>query len=259
VETLFPRARRDPGRKLLELDGVGGHGLEDVSLEVCAGEVVGLAGLVGSGKAEIGRMCFGLARPSAGRIAIAGEDVARRASPRARLERGVVYYPADRREEGIVPMRSIRENVALQARGERDLARRGVLRRAAERTRAAEVVERLRIHPAQPEARVASLSGGNQQKVVLARALMTDATVHIFDEPTAGVDVGARVEVYDFIRELCEGGSAVLLISSDLPEVVHLAHRVYVVHAGRIRAHLEGDRITEESVLGNFFDGGSQP
>ena len=105
-----------------------------------------------------------------------------------------------------------------------------------------------------PERRVAYLSGGNQQKVVLGKALMRDVGVHIFDEPTAGVDVGARVEVYEFIKELCEGGSAVLLISSDLPEVMHLSHRVYVIHQGRVRAELEGAEITEERVLANFFD-----
>jgi ribose transport system ATP-binding protein len=98
------------------------------------------------------------------------------------------------------------------------------------------------------------LSGGNQQKVVLGSALTREVGVHVFDEPTAGVDVGARVEVYQYIKELCEGGAAVLLVSSDLPEVVNLAHRVYVVHRGRVRAELEGDAITEEGVLRNFFD-----
>jgi ribose transport system ATP-binding protein len=98
------------------------------------------------------------------------------------------------------------------------------------------------------------LSGGNQQKVVLGRALTRDVEVHVFDEPTAGVDVGARVEVYEFMKELCEGGAAILLISSDLPEVVNLSHRVYVVHRGRIRAELQGGEITEEAVLRNFFD-----
>jgi ribose transport system ATP-binding protein len=103
------------------------------------------------------------------------------------------------------------------------------------------------------------LSGGNQQKVVLARALLREAEVHIFDEPTAGVDVGARVEVYQFIKDLCERGRAILLISSDLPEVVNLSHRLYVVHDGRIRAHLEGDAVTEENVLAHSFDYQRQP
>ena len=98
------------------------------------------------------------------------------------------------------------------------------------------------------------LSGGNQQKVVLGRALTRDVIVHVFDEPTAGVDVGSRVEVYKFMKELCENGSAVVLVSSDLPEVVNLAHRVYVIHRGQVRAELEGDAISEEALLRNFFD-----
>ena len=129
-----------------------------------------------------------------------------------------------------------------------------LLRRRAERRSARSIISRLRIQPPNPERQAAFLSGGNQQKVVLGRAFTRDVSVHLFDEPTAGVDVGARVEVYEFMKQLCENGAAILLVSSDLPEVVHLAHRVYVIHAGRVTAELEGDEITEEHVLRNFFD-----
>jgi ribose transport system ATP-binding protein len=254
VERLYPTVRRSPAQRLLELDGVRGGDLSDATLEVHAGEIVGVAGLVGSGKSDIGRLCFGLESPTAGAIRLAGEDVTRGSSPTAMLRRGMVYYPADRRADGLIPMASVRENILLSALGQPTLSWRGLMRRRAQRRRADEAIRRLRIQPPDPNRAVELLSGGNQQKVVLARALMRDARVHIFDEPTAGVDVGARVEVYEFIKELCEAGCAVLLISSDLPEVVNLAHRVYVVHAGRVRTHLEGEGITEENVVASFFD-----
>jgi ribose transport system ATP-binding protein len=255
VTTLYPRAAHNPGEVKVRAEGLSGGSMRDVTLEVRAGEVVGIAGLVGSGKSDIGRLLFGLERAREGRLLLDGEEIKRRKmAPGPMLRRGVVYYPSDRRRTGLIPMRSVRENIVLSALGGPALSRRGMLRRRAERKAAEHAIARLRIQPPDPERPVSQLSGGNQQKVVLARALLRDAQLHIFDEPTAGVDVGARVEVYEFIRQLCEGGRAVLLISSDLPEVVNLSHRVYVVHNGLVRAHLEGDAVTEENVLANFFD-----
>jgi ribose transport system ATP-binding protein len=252
VEQLYPQVRHEPAKPMLTLDALSGDKLRNASFEVRAGEIVGVAGLVGSGKSEIGRLCFGLDVPSGGRVLLGDRE--HKASPEASLDNGLVYYPAERRLEGLVPMRSVRENIVLSGLGERSLSRRGIPRRSAERQAADDAIKRLRIQPPDPERPVELLSGGNQQKVVLARALLRDADVHIFDEPTAGVDVGARVEVYEFIKELCENGRAVLLISSDLPEVVNLSHRLYVVHDGEIRGHLQGDEVTEENVLALSFD-----
>ena len=254
LETLYPKARFEPGEVRLRLDQVNGSMVEDVSISVRAGEVVGVAGLVGSGKSEIGRLCFGLLPIVSGTIHLDGIEVSKHLGPSGTLDHGLMYYPADRRGEGLVLPRPVRENLTLAALGQPSFSKLGFLDRRRERQRTAEVISRLRIQPPMPERRVAYLSGGNQQKVVLGKALMREVGVHIFDEPTAGVDVGARVEVYEFIKELCEGGSAVLLISSDLPEVIHLSHRVYVIHQGRVRAELEGAEITEERVLANFFD-----
>jgi ribose transport system ATP-binding protein len=253
LESLYPRATSAPSEVRLRLDRVSGRFLHEVSLEARAGEVVGIAGLVGSGKSEIGRVCFGV-EPHTGTIELDGQAVENREGPRQILGRGLFYYPADRRGEGLVLPRPVRENLTFAALDRPDFSHGGMLRRGAERRRAADIITRLRIHPAQPERRVAYFSGGNQQKIVLGKALTRDVGVHIFDEPTAGVDVGARVEVYEFIKELCESGCAIVLISSDLPEVIHLSHRVYVIHRGRVRAHLTGEEITEERVLGNFFD-----
>src|SRR5207244_583142 len=179
--------------------------------------------------------------------------VLHRKSPKRVLARGLIYHPADRRRDGLVMQRPIRENLVLSALDQPAFSKRGFLRRRAERRAARSIVARLRIQPPNPERQAAFFSGGNQQKVVLGRALTRDVSVHVFDEPTAGVDVGARVEVYEFMKELCENDAAILLVSSDLPEVVHLSHRVYVIHGGRVTAELEGDEITEEHVLQNFF------
>jgi ribose transport system ATP-binding protein len=249
LDALYPRAARRDGRVALRLDGVSGPGVEDVSLEVRTGEVVGIAGLVGSGKSTVGRLCFGLDRTRGGSIHVGERALSERSTPREALEAGLIYYPADRRGEGLVLPRPVQENLVLS----RLESRVGLLRRRDERRHAERAIERLSIHPADPGRRAALLSGGNQQKVVLARALLHDVDVHVFDEPTVGIDVGARVQVYEFIKELCERGKAVLLISSDLPEVVHLSHRLYVMHQGRVAAELEGDAITEEAVLTNFF------
>src|SRR5439155_18618355 len=136
------------------------------------------------------------------------------------LARGLIYHPADRRRDGLVLQRSVRENLVLAALDQPGFSQRGFLRRRAERRSARSIISRLRIQPPNPERQAAFLSGGNQQNVVLGRAFTRNVSVHLFDEPTAGVDVGARVEVYEFMKQLCENGAAILLVSSDLPEVV---------------------------------------
>jgi ribose transport system ATP-binding protein len=252
METLYPRAEHRPGEERLRLEHVSGRVLRDVSLNVRAGEIVGVAGLVGSGKHEVGPLCFGLQRAAEGRLVVNGA-VLHRKSPKRVLAHGLIYHPADRRRDGLVMQRPIRENLVLSALDQPAFSKRGFLRRRAERRAARSIIARLRIQPPNPERQATFFSGGNQQKVVLGRALTRDVSVHVFDEPTAGVDVGARVEVYEFMKELCENDAAILLVSSDLPEVVHLSHRVYVIHGGRVTAELEGDEITEERVLQNFF------
>ena len=139
------------------------------------------------------------------------------------------------------------------------LSRLGLVLQRAERKLADRMCERLTIRTASIDKQVGMLSGGNQQKVVLGRGLTRDVRVFIFDEPTTGVDVGAKVEIYGFIKDLCEHGAAVLLISSDLPELLHLSHRAYIMHRGEVRAELAGHELTEEAVLANFFDRDETP
>ncbi|MEX2629155.1 MAG: sugar ABC transporter ATP-binding protein [Tistlia sp.] len=254
-EELFPKVAFRPGVELLSVEGLttASGSLRDASLSVRAGEIVGLAGLVGSGKSEIARACFGLEKIVGGTVRLKGETVTG-LGPRQMLRRGFFYVPPDRREEGLVMMRSVRENVGLASLGLAPFSRGPLLDRTGERDRVRELAEQLNLQPPHIERVAGAFSGGNQQKVMLAKCLTRPAQVFAFDEPTVGVDVGTRVAIYEFIRDLCEAGAGILLISSDLPEVLHLSHRAYVFYRGRVQAELAGEEITEEAVLGHFFE-----
>jgi ribose transport system ATP-binding protein len=263
LDELFPEVPQDPGPVRLTVTGASSAMLRDVSLEVRAGEIVALAGLVGSGKSEIGRACFGLERLTAGRIDVDGEPLAA-PSPRAAMERGLIYYPADRHREGLVTTGTLGENIILSSLVAGTVNRFGIVSRPRRASRVQEVVEQLSIKPAQPERRVMGFSGGNQQKALLARAFARDFAVHVFDEPTVGIDVGAKLDVYLHIKRLCAAGAAVLLISSDMEEVIGLAHRVYAVRDGAVVADLRGPEVTEHNIVHAFFESapfesGAQP
>jgi ribose transport system ATP-binding protein len=255
ISQIFPSIRFSPGRPLLELERltVGDGAVRGVSLNVRAGEIVGLAGLVGCGKSEVGRACFGLETITAGRVRFAGTDVTG-ASPGAMLDRGLFYLPPDRREEGLVMVRSVRENAALPALNRRPLSRFGILDRAAERRKARTLAERLNLQPSNVERDVQYFSGGNQQKVLLAKGLIRPIQLFILDEPTVGVDVATRVAIYGYMRDLCEQGAGILLISSELPEILHLTKRTYVMYRGRVQGELGGSEITQDAVLAHFFE-----
>jgi ribose transport system ATP-binding protein len=255
ITQIFPRISYSPGATLLEVNDLttANETVAGVSVVLKAGEIVGLAGLVGCGKSELGRACFGLERILSGRVSLAGEAVTN-APPAEMLDRGLVYLPSDRREEGLVMVRSVRENVALPALKRPPLSRFGVLDHSAERNRVRSLADRLNLQPRTIERDVQYFSGGNQQKVMVAKALMREIKVFIFDEPTVGVDVGTRVAIYEFIRDLCQAGAGVLLISSELPEILHLTNRSYVMSRGVIRGELVGAEITQDRLLGYFFD-----
>jgi ribose transport system ATP-binding protein len=165
----------------------------------------------------------------------------------------VCYFPADRVAEGLALERPIRENVSLVALRMPRYSKHGFLRLRAERNAARRIVDQLQLRPPSTERAVAQLSGGNRQKVMLARGLTRDFSLFLFDEPTVGIDVGAKIEVYEFMKTLVEAGAAIVLVSSELPEVLHLSNRVYVMHYGRFVADLTGSEITEQNVLARFF------
>jgi ribose transport system ATP-binding protein len=255
IEAFFPHIEHRPGEVLLSVEGLATAPLlRDVSLTVSAGEIVGVAGLIGSGKSEVGRAIFGLEPLTAGTIRFQGAAIAR-PSPRGMLAAGLVYLPPDRRTEGLVLERSVRENIALAALPLPAFSRSGFLARRRERGICAALADRLRITPPRIERAVTYFSGGNQQKVVLAKGLTRRPRLFIVDEPTSGVDVGAKAEVYGLMKDLVERERAgILLISSDLPEILHLTSRTYVMYGGRIRAELRGAAITEQAVLSHFFE-----
>ncbi len=254
VDLLFPRIAHRSGNVAIETErlSVGSETVREVDFRAREGEVTGIAGLVGCGKSELIRAIYGLEPIADGTLRIKGKEC-KQSSPAASLDRGVCYFPADRVAEGLALGRPIRENISMVALRLPRFSRCGMLRRRAERDVARETAERLQLRPPAVESNVANLSGGNRQKVMLARGLTRDFAVYLFDEPTVGIDVGAKVEVYEFMKSLAEGGAAVVLVSSELPEVLHLSARVYVMHLGRIVAELTGGDITEQNVLARFF------
>jgi len=211
-------------------------GVRDVSLSVRAGEVVGVAGLVGAGRSELARAIFGLDRAATGEVAIDGRVLPPH-SPAHAIAAGVGLVPEDRKREGLVLSMNVIDNGTLAI--VRRLARWGFLSGRRQRAAAAPYVERLRLPRDRTSAPVGTLSGGNQQKVVLSKWLAARCSVLILDEPTRGVDVGAKAEIHALIDELARGGAAVLLVSSELPEILHLSTRILVVRAGRIGGQLE--------------------
>ncbi len=222
----------------------------DVSLEVREGEIVGLAGLVGAGRTELVRALFGADRRSSGTVEIAGKELSSD-QPLLSLRSGLAMIPESRREQGLLFNRSVLENVSLSSLG--DVSRGGWVSRRSERAAVSPILERVALRGATPDSVVSTLSGGNQQKVLFARNLMCEPRVLIADEPTRGVDVGAKRAIYDLIVELASRGTAVLLVSSELEEVLGLSHRVLVMRRGRVVAELEGEAMTESGILAAAF------
>ncbi|MDF2439524.1 MAG: rhamnose transport system ATP-binding protein [Abditibacteriota bacterium] len=220
---------------------------QDVSFEVRRGEVVGMAGLIGSGRSEVARCLFGLDVPTSGRMSRNGEAYAPR-SPRDAIRQGLALVPEDRRGQGLVMQLSVRENLSLPALAANlaNLSRGGVVHGRNERLRAHERVGELAIKTAGLEASVNTLSGGNAQKVVIGKWLSTNPQLFIVDEPTQGVDVGAKAQVHRLLRDLAARGFGVLMISSDLPEILSLSHRILVMRQGRLAGELKHGASAED-------------
>ncbi len=253
IEQVYPRIAFAPGETVLEVEGLHSpNGVRGASLTVRRGEVVGLAGLVGCGKSELFRAVCGLDPVSAGRVLFKGQP---RTGARVRrlLDEGLFYLPPDRKGEGLVLGFSARANITLPLVHGPLRGHGGWLRKRLGRRLSTAAAERVELAPRNLERPVALLSGGNQQKVLFGKGMTRDAALYVFDEPTVGVDIGTRSALYQVIRRLCEGGAAVVVISSDLPEVLHLSHRVYVMCRGEIAGELQGDAIGETAVLNLFF------
>ncbi|MEE1843398.1 MULTISPECIES: sugar ABC transporter ATP-binding protein [unclassified Streptomyces] len=247
LDDLYPKQDATVGEVALSVRRLTREGaFRDVSFEVRRGEIVALAGLVGAGRTEVAQAVFGVDRVDAGEVRVDG-TVLRPGSPTAAMAAGLALVPEDRRQRGLVMEMSIERNIGLTGLGE--LRRHGLVRRALERDRAADWALRLRLTYHRLADSVGVLSGGNQQKVVLAKWLATGPSVLVVDEPTRGIDVGTKAEVHRLLSASAADGLAVLMISSDLPEVIGMADRVLVMREGRLVAELPRGSATEETVL----------
>ena len=253
LEVVFPALPPSPSPETppeLELRGVSRGIIKDVSLVVRPGEIVGLAGLVGSGRSEIARLIFGADRPESGEVLISGK-AADLASPRQAIGSNVGFIPEDRRSEGLVLLRNVRENVTLPHL--RSLSRAGLVSRAKEREHVKLLLDRLDVYPSVVDGDLAVYSGGNQQKVLFAKWLLGKPSVLILDEPTRGVDIGAKHKIYELIAEIAAAGTAVLLISSEHEEVMGLSHRVLLISDGRILDEVDPGSTSVSDVLHALF------
>lgn len=247
IEEIFPEMNTDIENVLLSVKGLSRAGeFDNISFDVRRGEILGLAGLVGAGRTEIVTAIFGEKRLDAGEIFINGKAVRVKNSRRAAKEK-IAFVSEERKRYGLNLIGSVKDNIVLVV--QKQLSRYGLLDRGSINRRVETMMEKLEIKARSPEQLVESLSGGNQQKVVLAKWLLTEPEIFILDEPTRGIDVGAKSEVYKLINSLARGGKAIILISSELPEVVRLCNRVIVLHEGKIKGELEKEEITQESIM----------
>jgi rhamnose transport system ATP-binding protein len=238
---------RQAGKPVLEVEHLTREGVfVDISFEVRAGEVVALAGLVGSGRSEVARAIFGIDRYDAGTVTMAGRAL-RRGSPASAMQAGIGFVPEDRRQQGLVMDLSVARNIGLASL--KRLRHGGLIFTRTERRFGADWAQRLQVTSGRASMPVSLLSGGNQQKVVLAKWLSMRPKVLIFDEPTRGVDVGAKQEIYDMLRRLADGGVAILMISSDMEEVIGVSDRIAVMHEGAVSGFLDRSQFSEHNVL----------
>lgn len=254
LSDLYPAPRTQLGPTRLKLDGLSTEDglLTSIELEVREGEILGVAGLVGCGKSELGQACFGLLQPSSGQILLNGRPVRFR-HPAEAIRAGVWYSPPDRKRDGLAMMRPAFENMLVSA------LEFGKIRSLFARPRDESGVARHQSSKVEfPVSRiqesVSNFSGGNQQKVMLAKSLAQPIDVYVFDEPTVGVDVGARQSIYRYLSELAGSGAAIVLISSDLPELLGLANRIAIMRAGRVVAQFGRDEFDQHKILEQFFE-----
>jgi len=248
IQAIFPKRTVPIGDVVLAAENLGcrASGIRGVSFHVRAGEILGVAGLVGAGRTELARVLFGLTPSDAGLIRLRGAAVCV-TSPAEAVRLGLAYLPEDRRRHGVIGEMSIAANATLAAL--RALTRAGFLDFAAERAIATTYLQKFAIKAPSIDAPVATLSGGNQQKVALARWLATRPAVLVLDEPTQGVDVGAKAEIHGLIVDLAAQGLAILLISSELPEILGMSDRVMVMRAGAVAGELERAAATQEGIM----------
>ena len=254
LKDQFPKVSVEPGEEVLRVENLTRAGvLHGVNLHVRRGEVLGIAGLVGSKRTETARAIFGADPFDSGRILLRGQPIDVR-EPADAIRRGIALVPEDRKRQGILAVMSVRENITLSGLGR--FSRGGLLDIASEKARAQTFVSSLRVATPHLDQWVLNLSGGNQQKVVIAKWLNTDAEVFLFDEPTRGIDVGGKVEVYKLMNELVARGAAIVMISSELPEILGMSDRILVMRDGHVAGEFLRGEATEQVILDCALRGG---
>ena len=247
VGDLYPKLPAEIGEVVLDVSGLSSRGVfDDIAFQVRAGEIVGLAGLVGAGRSEIARAVFGIDAYDSGQVRLGGTQV-RPSNPRAAIRAGMALVPEDRRQQGLVMESSVARNIAGAIR--RRLAKAGLLTGQMENTAARPWAAKLEVKTNALDMAATTMSGGNQQKVAIAKWLATEPKLLIIDEPTRGIDVGTKAEVHRLLSSLAGQGMAILMISSELPEVLGMADRVVVVCEGEITADIERSEATPENVM----------
>ncbi|MGH9839702.1 MAG: sugar ABC transporter ATP-binding protein [Blastocatellia bacterium] len=243
----FPKVRAAIGEEVLKVEGLNRDGvLRDIHLRLHRGEVLGIAGLLGSGRTKLARAIFGLDKIDSGRIHIKGQPQKSR-SPRRAINSGMGFLTEDRKTQGLVLALSVKENICLPS--VEKFSRFGLVKSSEESKAADRYLNELRIKTPSANQKVAYLSGGNQQKVVLGKWLCCQADIFLFDEPTRGIDVGSKAEIYQLINQLTAAGVAVIMISSELPEILGMSDRILVMHQGRITGEFSAEDATQEKIL----------
>ncbi|HEW79790.1 MAG TPA: sugar ABC transporter ATP-binding protein [Phycisphaerales bacterium] len=248
LTAMFPERQSRIGEEIFRAEDLNsGKKVRNVSFSVRAGEVLGIAGLAGSGRTETARAIFGADPRDTGKI-ILDDSVLELDSPRDAVKSGIAFVPEDRKEQGVILSMSLRENVTMPSLWKIS-GRTGLIKKTREKKLTRYLIKKLAIKAGGTETRVADLSGGNQQKVVLAKWLGADCRLIILDEPTRGVDVGAKVEIYNLINELAENGLGIVVISSEMTEVIGICDRVLVMREGKVQGILEKEQLSEENIM----------
>lgn len=254
IDEIYPHIERRDGDTLLKVSDLRTWGVHHASFSIKAGEVLGVAGLVGSGKSRLFRALMGLTARAEGKVILKGEDISK-ASTAHIIRSGMYYLSSDRKHEGLDLAKTSEQNLAVNLiMGDKVPSRSPFVPWKAVGKQINTICDHVELQDSYRKKPVSQLSGGNQQKVLFGRCFGQESDVYIFDEPTVGVDMGTRSALYLLIKELTEAGKAVIVISSDLPEVMNLAHRLLILAHGTITAELAGDQMSEEQVLKYFFD-----